>query len=454
MSGSSVISVGIFFDGTGNNGVNVFSTDKPLNNNESYYGAFTNIYKLYRLFNGTEKIYIEGIGTVTGKEDSNFAMATCANAPYSNGYSSDDKLEKAEDFIRKVISNGDLEYHFYLYGFGRGAMLARTFCHQLLARYSPENCKIRFLGAFDSVESKPFNTYDLNLPHQVENALHICAVNESRFFFPLTGFFEHSKTREDQEYKNQYSVWKEIFVPGAHADVGGGYLEGPQSVYISTDFVNPDELRTYVSDLRNSKTDAEGNKIWDALLSDYRVETVDRISQAYLCRDKIYTDLSKVYGKLMLEETNFIHPVFSTENNIYFETDECRHPVIKKIYRELQGYVKDLSTARKPIYPYEELKDYIHISGNFGLYSTRFLERTDYEINVELINNGLNVSSSTSVDQNTHTRLSVELHLPEDSFIADFLYGTNVPNNDIWTRYIVRTAPVKINEINNSTSQF
>ena len=44
MNGSRVISIGIFFDGTGNNGVNILSPDKPLNNNESYYGTFTNIY--------------------------------------------------------------------------------------------------------------------------------------------------------------------------------------------------------------------------------------------------------------------------------------------------------------------------------------------------------------------------------------------------------------------------
>ncbi|WP_343685887.1 DUF2235 domain-containing protein [Chryseobacterium gleum] len=449
MSGSRVISVGIFFDGTGNNGANILSADKPLNNNESYYGTFTNIYKLYSLFVGDEKIYIEGIGTVTGNEDNNFAIATCANPPYGNGYSSDDKLQKAWDFVQKIVKNEAAEYHFYLYGFGRGGMLARTFCNQLLTDYAPENCRVKFLGAFDTVESKPFNTYNMSIADRVENALHICAVNESRFFFPLTGFFENSKAMQDQKSKTRSSVWKEIFVPGDHADVGGGYLEGPQSLYISTEFINTDDLHRYISEIRNTKTDTDGNKIWDALLSGYEVETVNGLSKAYVCRDRVYNELSKIYGKLMMDETNTISAVFSAGNEAYFGTGYNRHSFLDRFYIKMKEYIKDLSVNKKPVYDFGKFADYIHISSNFGLYSDSFRYRTQREINIELINNGLNVSSSTSVDQTSCTRLSAELHLPEDSFVADFLYGTNVPNNDIWIRSILK-APEKIafSEIN------
>ncbi|MCE4065990.1 DUF2235 domain-containing protein [Chryseobacterium gleum] len=449
MSGSRVISVGIFFDGTGNNGANILSADKPLNNNESYYGTFTNIYKLYSLFVGDEKIYIEGIGTVTGNEDNNFAIATCANPPYGNGYSSDDKLQKAGDFVQNIVKNDAAEYHFYLYGFGRGGMLARTFCNQLLIDYAPENCRIKFLGAFDTVESKPFNTYNMSIADRIENALHICAVNESRFFFPLTGFFENSKAMQDQKSQTRSSVWKEIFVPGDHADVGGGYLEGPQSVYISTEFINTDDLHSYISEIRNTKTDTDGNKIWDALLSGYEVETVNGLSKAYVCRDRVYNELSKIYGKLMMDETNTISAVFSAGNEAYFGTDYNRHSFLDRFYIKMKEYIKDLSVNKKPVYDFGKFADYIHISSNFGLYSDSFRYRTQREINIELINNGLNVSSSTSVDQTSCTRLSAELHLPEDSFVADFLYGTSVPNNDIWIRSILK-APEKIafSEIN------
>ncbi|REC62982.1 DUF2235 domain-containing protein [Chryseobacterium pennae] len=447
MNGSRVISVGIFFDGTGNNGVNALSSDKPLNNNESYHGAFTNIYKLYKLFIGNEKIYIEGIGTVSGGEDSNFAMTTCANPPYGKGYSSDDKLQKAEKFVQRIIHDEDCEYHFYLYGFGRGAMLARTFCHWLFSNYSFAKMKVKFLGAFDTVESKPFNTYDLSIPHQVENVFHICALNECRFFFPLTGFFENSKMMQDYQFRNHISVWKEIFVPGAHADIGGGYLEGPQSVYISTDFANTDDLKNYVQNIRNTKTDTEGNKIWDALLSGFGVEKKDAFAKAYMSRDKVYNELSKLYGKLMLQETNRISQVFISGKDL--ETDYNRHPLLQNLYEKMKVYVQDLSIDKKPIYNYGKLADYIHIAANFGLYQDGLSKRSEYEVNVELLNNGMSVSSSTIVDQKSHARLSAELHLPEDSFVADFLYGTSVPNNDIWTRSIIKTPATRLDKIDN-----
>jgi hypothetical protein len=447
MNGSRVISVGIFFDGTGNNGINALSSDKPLNNNESYHGAFTNIYKLYKSFIGNEKIYIEGIGTVSGEEDSNFAMTTCSNPPYGKGYSSDDKLQKARDFVQKMTHDQDNEYHFYLYGFGRGGMLARTFSHWLFSNYSCTDIKVKFLGAFDTVESKPFNDYDLSIPFQVENAFHICAVNECRFFFPLTGFFENSKMMQDYRFQNKTSFWKEIFVPGAHADIGGGYLEGPQSVYVSTNFANTEDLILYVQNIRNRKTDPEGNKIWDALLSEFGVERKDAFAKAYSCRDKVFNELSKLYGKLMLQETNAVSQVFTAGKE--FETDDSRHPLLTKLYEEMMRYVKDLSIDKKPKYNYSKLTDYIHISTNFGLYYDGLSKHSEYEMNVELLNNGLNVSSSTIVDQKSHARLSAELHLPEDSFVAEFLYGTSVPNNDIWTRSIIKTPAIRLDEINN-----
>ncbi|WP_300690885.1 DUF2235 domain-containing protein [Chryseobacterium sp.] len=449
MNDNRVISIGIFFDGTGNNGVNALSPDKPLNDNESYFGTLTNIYKLYSLFNGNKKIYIEGIGTISGSEDSNFAIATCANPPYGSGYSSDDKLQKADDFVQEIMNGSNCEYHFYLYGFGRGGMLARTFSNQLLAYYSQKNCKVRFLGVFDTVESKPFNQYNLRLSYQVENAFHICAVNESRFFFPLTGFFEDSKMMKDQKSEDYSFAWKEIFVPGAHADIGGGYLEGPQSVYISTDFENIDDLRDYVSDIRNAKKNSDGTEIWDALLAGYQIDKREALSQAFVCRDMVYNDLSKVYGKLMMEETNRMSPVFDSNDDAYFKINYKKHPFLEDFSTELKQYAKDLSVNSKPLYNYSRLADYIHISTSFGLYSSGFRNKNEHEITAELINNGLNVSSSTTVNQDGQVRLSVELHLPEDSFVADFLYGTSVPNNDLWVRTILKDlSTIKVNGIN------
>ncbi|GAA4150880.1 hypothetical protein GCM10022217_04250 [Chryseobacterium ginsenosidimutans] len=437
---NDIISVGIFFDGTGNNGVNATSSQKPSKNNESYYNNITNIYKLSELFTGNEKIYIEGIGTVAGAEDSDYAMATCKNPMGYSGYSSDDKLAKAYDFINKIVIDATKEYNFYVYGFSRGCMLARALCNELLSPDSKVsgNIHIKFLGVFDTVESAPFNDYDVTVLPGTERALHLCAVNECRYFFPLTGFFEDSKDMEDTKSETGNSVWKEIFVPGVHADVGGGYLEGSQSVYISPNFLKNDDLTAYVENVRTAATDSKGNKIWNSVLQNYRLDQGEIFSQAYLERELVYNELSKVYGRLMLTESNTEELIFSTNfSEADFEIDPNIHPYLIELSNALENYSKDLSSALRPDYNYEKLADYTHISANFGLYHPALLLNSRSGANVEFINNGLNVPSNSDDQVSANqSKLQSEIHHVEDS-IVDYAYGTNIPNNDNWSRTIL-----------------
>ncbi|OPG94660.1 hypothetical protein B2I21_30270, partial [Chryseobacterium mucoviscidosis] len=95
-------------------------------------------------------------------------------------------------------------------------MLARTFCNKIIqhtSEFSEKKIKIKFLGIFDTVESAAFNDYDVAVLPETERVLHICGVNECRYFFPLTGIFEESKDRTDAKWESGNSVWKEIFVP-------------------------------------------------------------------------------------------------------------------------------------------------------------------------------------------------------------------------------------------------
>lgn len=439
---NEIVSIGIFFDGTGNNGINATSPQKPANKNKSYHNNTTNIYKLFDLFDGDEKIYIEGIGTVTGAEDSDFAMITCKNPYRYTGYSSDDKLARANTFVEERIVDTTKEYHFYVYGFSRGSMLARNFCYELLESDSKffGNIKVKFLGIFDTVESTPFNTYNVSLLPGIERALQLCAVNECRYFFPLTGFFENSKNLEDTKLETGNSVWKEIFVPGAHADVGGGYLSGPQSVYVSNDFVNEDHLNAYISNVENIARDAEGNKIWEALLENYKIDSGMVFSQAYVKRDCVYNDLSKVYGKLMLEESNAQQPIFKTDfDDSNFTIDPKKHSFLITLSNELEKYVKDISPSLKPVYNYDRFVNYTHFSANFGLYEKALLLRTEDEIAVELLNNGLNVPGEAAL-KHAHageSKFQKEVHLLEHDVLADYDYEGNIPNNNNWNRSIL-----------------
>lgn len=432
-----MISIGIFFDGTGNNGINATSSQKPNKNNQSYQSDITNIYKLFRLFNGNEKKYIEGIGTVSGQEDSDFAIVTCKNPYGYTGYSSDDKLAEALDFINGKMEDQTKEYHFYIYGFSRGSMLARNLCNELNLS---ENVKVKFLGIFDTVESDPFNEYNVSILPEIENVLHICAVNECRYFFPLTGIFEESKQMEDAKSYVGTSVWKEIFVPGAHADIGGGYLEGSQSVYVSANYTNNKEVDEYVENVQNTAKDSEGNKIWNFLLEDYKIDEGAFFSQAYVERNTVYNDLAKVYGKLMLAETNVVEAIFSTDfNEFNFEINASEHSFLIHFSNELEAYTKDLSPSLKPVYHYQNFSDYTHISANFGLYPSVLFKQAEDQVNVEVINNGLNVPSNANVDkaETDYSKFHSDTQLLADGSIIDYAYGSNIPNNDTWSRSIL-----------------
>lgn len=435
---NNIITVGIFFDGTGNNGINATSGKKLLVDHDSYHAAPTNIYKLFKLFSGDEKLYVEGIGTVTGAKDSDFAKATCKNPIGYSGYSSDDKLREAYTFIKQKMQDQTKEYQFYVYGFSRGAMLARNFCYELL-RYDstiPGTITIKFLGVFDTVESAPFNNYNVSLLPGLENALQLCAVNECRYFFPLTGFFEDSRNMDDSKLMVGNSVWKEIFVPGVHADVGGGYLDCSQSVYVSANHLRRSDVESYISNVRNKARDSEGNEIWDPVLQNFQIDKGQVLSQAYVERKMVYNDLSKVYGKLMLMQTNTIVPIFDTEfDEANFKINED-HPYLESLYGELEKYAQNLTPDLKPAYDYEKLADYTHLSANFGLYKKGQLQKSAGLLYAEEINNGLNVPTR-SFANNLHPILQTEMHVLEDTVITDFAYGSSIPNNDNWTRSIL-----------------
>ncbi|ATV31896.1 hypothetical protein [Prevotella intermedia] len=91
------ITIGVFFDGTGNNKYNIYFNqkvkDKYKIDSDSYKGSYTNVALLWDMYHKnnvyTDKVYIEGPGTApprrgsqfsdeeglasSGKEDSNWA---------------------------------------------------------------------------------------------------------------------------------------------------------------------------------------------------------------------------------------------------------------------------------------------------------------------------------------------------------------------------------------------
>lgn len=124
--------------------------------------------------------------------------------------------------------------HVAVFGFSRGATLARAFVNRLAkqakqqgGQWFREGARLRiyFVGIFDTVASvglpREHNTYarELGIPPIVERCVHMIAAHELRFAFPL------DSVRRDGHYP---ANTVEYVYPGMHSDVGGGYAAEEQ----------------------------------------------------------------------------------------------------------------------------------------------------------------------------------------------------------------------------------
>nr|WP_137938670.1 DUF2235 domain-containing protein [Chitinivorax sp. B] len=120
-----------------------------------------------------------------------------------------------------------------VYGFSRGAAEARAFCNWLLEAYGNGVAgiplQIDFLGIFDTVASVGIahsapggdghfawaSEANLRVPPAVRRCVHLASVHEVRGSFPLDSIGSAPNC-------------KEVFYPGVHSDVGGGYPPNDQ----------------------------------------------------------------------------------------------------------------------------------------------------------------------------------------------------------------------------------
>ncbi|MHC8316320.1 DUF2235 domain-containing protein [Pseudomonas sp. LB3P31] len=278
--------LGLFFDGTGNNLANseaaagcyavnlgmqpqmaedirqhcaAFGYDGEGSTPDNSYGnEVTNVARLHDLYpneahkilqpENTEvhlKAYLEGIGTRSGRGDSTYSQGT--------GKGSTGVLARVEQAPAQILeqlrllrdNNPGLKIRCIeidLFGFSRGAAAARHFANDLLkgvdsllARALPPGSlllsikftwrhridfDLNFIGLFDTVagivslrdgDFSPHNSRNtgLNLrlgPGIARKVIHLVAGDEYRHNFSLT------------------QAEQDIVLPGAHSDIGGGYL--------------------------------------------------------------------------------------------------------------------------------------------------------------------------------------------------------------------------------------
>jgi len=238
---TKVIYYSVFFDGTNNN------RDEEMKKSPEKR-ALSNIAKLFfahkRDDDQINRAYIPGVGTPfpdigeNGNSTSGAAIGTGA----------DKRIKKAIELLDERISEVPAQQRIRLinitvFGFSRGAAEARAFVRDLATlceeqdgawKYKGLPLRVAFAGLFDTVCSAYGNfisagvswsgghnnwAEDMKLPAMVEQTVHMIAAHEARRRFPL------DSTRMDADYpENTVEIW----YPGVHSDVGGGYAPHEQ----------------------------------------------------------------------------------------------------------------------------------------------------------------------------------------------------------------------------------
>lgn len=290
---NDVVNIALFFDGTGNN--------KDADEEKKKWANPARLWKNSRTLIDTNEskgqkvteyaIYVSGVGTKFNGELNFFqkGLAGLQDSPLTGGstgtggtrrldYGEEQlndalkqalnlnamKLEKDVDkYIKKQKTASLAEVGKYLaehrlkkkinisvFGFSRGAALARAFINQLIwqcdsscdeLKYEGIPIEFKFLGLFDTVASfglpatnlnnnLSFKGRDLVVDERVKKCVHLIAGNEQRFAFPV----DLISTKKDGVVKNK--DWLEIIYPGMHSDVGGGYAPAVDKSEVSDNF--------------------------------------------------------------------------------------------------------------------------------------------------------------------------------------------------------------------------
>lgn len=372
--------IGVFFDGTGNNSSNsetgaqcraaTLNIDEEesqailkrckrhhLDPDSSYANDVSNIWRLYDLYRDDSaqallssaqianlRVYVTGIGTTTDKSDTLFPGQALGRG--RTGVIA--KVAEGVELVAQAINsfkdaNTELTLaglELDIFGFSRGAAAARHFANQVLKRDQgplgvlqqagklmlpssfnwQEGVSINFIGLFDTVaavggwddwgnpKDAVNGSIDLHLSAEAaRHVVHLVARDEYRSNFALNQVLP---------------VHREIVLPGAHSDLGGGYqpealervyLTRPRSNWVSW-ATDPRQTLAY----REAQQDAElarnaglldpedrtarlETDVWEHFLnaSGGRNEQMKYVIAAPYLERRVYGHLSRIYLRVM-----------------------------------------------------------------------------------------------------------------------------------------------------------
>lgn len=332
------VRVAFFFDGTGNN------LDADIGNKEH-----SNVARLYRAHQqenatlGIFRYYIPGIAT-RFKDIGDPGGETRANAFGARG---DDRLKWAMSRLEERLNESKgRALHISLFGFSRGAALARAFAVRIAKRCergadgvwrmthgtSRHPVRLYFMGLFDTVASVGSPMSNNNEPARglavgllslrqamknrsaYDNALATIAFGDAPGADPASGTSNgHMDWGDDlripslveecvhmvaaHEIRNSFPLdsllqghryppgCREIVYPGAHSDVGGGYRQGEGARSDTPgSFLSLLPLRAMRDDAIKAGVPLLAELPTAALQSDFAEDPASKASFAVLCR--------------------------------------------------------------------------------------------------------------------------------------------------------------------------
>jgi hypothetical protein len=275
--------IGVFFDGTGNNANNaaagllcgahhpiaakdIDASCKPyMSDPDSSYGNdVSNVKKLSDLYDAapdaigdgalkrtSRVVYVEGIGTRSGEEDSTFGAGTGRGETGVAG-----RVESAFPIIQQAISRVLIDnpgseissLTFDVFGFSRGAAAARHFANEIVrtsrgplgnvlrnlpkafsSKFNDQyksDINVGFIGLFDTVPSIAGWSNFGNIKSALAPGVKLYL--DRRFFTDVVQLSARDECRANFALSRVKADHLEITLPGVHSDLGGGYLEEAQ----------------------------------------------------------------------------------------------------------------------------------------------------------------------------------------------------------------------------------
>jgi hypothetical protein len=373
------IRAAVFFDGTLNNRTNTGLGEKGIIKDDSYKNARTNIailelyYRQNPDYDYSFSVYVEGIGTEDRETDKILAKAL-GQGPTGILDKVENGIGRIATKIEKLLNKGQgIEcLHLDCFGFSRGAAAARNFIYSSLLRndgtlksrlesigHCVSEIRVKFVGLYDTVASHGVvqgnDTPDLHLDSikHAEEVIHLAAAEEHRKNFPLTNI-------------DSAPHGVQLFLPGAHSDIGGGYLDNVDEVDHQIMFV----CQRHGSSGLNSaeKAALAREKEWLLASGWYREDEIQKIDQwdeIKVTRKGIRNHFHRVSLKMMAD--------FATKRGINLSPSLMEDYAISPYLQEMEALIR-VSPLSSPEY-WINLKtdymkklrhDYLHFSACFG----------------------------------------------------------------------------------------